>query len=1326
MNHTIQELEQKNAILAGILDLAQDGIISIDSNHKITLFNQGATKIFGYPSINILGKNINILIPKYIEEVTKYQTEKKLEITALKADGTEFIAEATFSTVTIDHETIFTIILRDITHRKQTEKDLQESKDQLQLALEASGDGLWDWNISTGEVYYSPAWFTMLGYNTDELSLNFETWKNLVYPEDLPWVIDILNSYLQGFTNSFSFDYRLLTKSGEWKWIANYGKIVKWDENHKPLRIIGIHQDINERYKIQEELIKNEETLRQITDNINEVFWIRNLEKKEIIYVSPAYTKIWGKSCESLYKNHEQWLSSIHPEDRERIKHNFYGNNHNFSLSEEYRIMLTDGSIRWILDRSFPIKNHEGKVYRIGGFAEDITIKKEVEKALIESERRYRYIYHNTPVMLHSIDGKGNITNVSQYWLKKLGYQLHEVIGRKSTYFLTNESRQYAEEIVLPKFLKTGITTEIDYQFVCKNGEIMDVLFSAFGEKNERGEIMNTVAVLIDVTQWNQDQKELKYLTQRLQFLVNSSPAIIYTCNANNDYGATFVSPNIKEIFGYQPEDYLNNPQFWSNHIHPEDKQRILVNYDKLFANNHLIHEYRVLLPNGNYRWIYDEVNLIRDGEGNPVEIVGYWADIHQRKEAEKALNHELQKTVLLQRITDEIRSSLDLEQIVQITANQIGKIFQVSRCLIHGYDDLPSPKIPVIAEYINGNFSSMLSLEFVIKDSYWSQQILQQDQAVISANIYQESLLQSSIEICEVYNIKSTLAVRTSYQNKPNGVICLHQCDRYRCWKQEEIELIEAVSAQLGIAIAQAKLLKQEKQQREELTIQNIALEKATREARAASEAKSEFLANMSHEIRTPMNAILGFTDLLKDLITEEQYLNYLDSIASSGKTLLALINDILDLSKIESGKLKINYEPVDLRILITEIQQIFSQKATTKNIKIITEYQDNFPEKIEFDEVRLRQILFNVVGNAIKFTDQGYVKICVNYSPNFHNSTIEMMLIVEDTGIGIALQEQNLIFDAFIQSESNTTRKYGGTGLGLAITKRLVEMLQGEVKLNSELGKGTVFTFIFSEVIPLNYQMKSIAFQEDKDLSQFPTMKILVVDDVRSNLALIEGYFRKTQHQIFLAKDGLEALKKTKEYHPDLILLDLVMPNMSGVEVATILKSDPTTHHIPIIILTASAFEQEKEVLSNICQGYLHKPIMVSQLVEEIKNIIFINEDRSQTEIINDLGNTTGNNLTQISPETLHILTELLRDLEEIKQSVWQKYNQTMFIEDIQEFCQYLTNLGIKFQYLPLSQYANDLTVALNEYDLIKLEETMSQYPIIIQNLKHYLSLI
>jgi two-component system, chemotaxis family, sensor kinase Cph1 len=484
--------------------------------------------------------------------------------------------------------------------------------------------------------------------------------------------------------------------------------------------------------------------------------------------------------------------------------------------------------------------------------------------------------------------------------------------------------------------------------------------------------------------------------------------------------------------------------------------------------------------------------------------------------------------------------------------------------------------------------------------------------------------------------------------------------------------------------------------------------------------------LANMSHEIRTPMNAILGFTDLLKDLITEEQYLNYLDSIASSGKTLLALINDILDLSKIESGKLKINYEPVDLRMLITEVKQIFSQKAITKNIKIITEYQDNFPEKIEFDEVRLRQILFNVVGNAIKFTDQGYVKICVNYSPNFHNSTIEMMLIVEDTGIGIALQEQNLIFDAFIQSESNTTRKYGGTGLGLAITKRLVEMLQGEVKLNSELGKGTVFTFIFSEVIPLNYQMKSIAFQEDKDLSQFPTMKILVVDDVRSNLALIEGYFRKTQHQIFLAKDGLEALKKTKEYHPNLILLDLVMPNMSGVEVATILKSDPTTHHIPIIILTASAFEQEKEVLSNICQGYLHKPIMVSQLVEEIKNIIFINEDRSQTEIINDLGNTTGNNLTQISSETLHILTELLRDLEEIKQSVWQKYNQTMFIEDIQEFCQYLTNLGIKFQYLPLSQYANDLTVALNEYDLIKLEETMSQYPIIIQNLKHYLSLI
>ncbi len=1339
MDNQKQELIKKNAILSGILDLAQDAIISIDSDQNITLFNQGAVNIFGYSSAEILGKNIAILLPKrfisshskYVKEFAQNQNQKRKmgkgnrEIMALRSDGTEFPAEATISKVIIKNEINLTVILRDITDRKIVEKEkeanLKESEDCFQAIFEKAPLGIGLLSINGNFLQVNEQLCQFLGYQPSEL-LNLEC-QNISAFNLIPCGEEMQNKLLSNKDDYLSYEKLYLRKNGELRWGNCHLSMIR-DIDNNPLYFIVMIQDINERHQTQAELAKSEEKLRQITDNINDVFWITDLDNQEIIYVSPAYSKIWGHSCESLYQNPDQWLDLIHPQDRERVKKAFYNKEiDNFSINQEYRIIRSDGKIRWIYDRSFPIKNQEGKVYRIGGFAQDITPRKEVEKALIESEKRYRYIYNNTPVMLHSIDETGNITNVSDYWLKKLGYERHEVIGRKSTYFLTAESRQYAQEIVLPQFFKTGILSEIPYQFVCKNGTIIDILLSAFGERDEKGKFISTLAVLIDVTQWNEDQEQLNYLTHRLQFLLNSSPAIIYTCNANN-FATTFVSPNIQQIFGYRSDEYLKNPQFWLDHIHPEDKDILIKNMSQVLKKGHYIHEYRVILPDNNIRWIHDEVNLIKDEEGNPMEIIGYLADIHQRKEIEESLNHQLQKTLLLQRITDEIRSSLDLDKIVEITAKKIGQNFNVSRCIIHNYHDDPFPSIPVIAEYQNRDFEPMLFLEIPVKGNLLAQQILKQDQAILCSNIYEDPLVKSSLNLCEKYQIKSFLVVRTSYQNKPNGVICLHQCDYFRSWKAQEIELIEAVSAQVGIAIAQAQFLKQEKQQRRELTIQNYALEKATQEAKAASEAKSAFLANMSHEIRTPMNAILGFTDLLKDLITEDQALIFLESIASSGRTLLALINDILDLSKIESGKLNINYEPIDLRLLITEIQQIFSQKASQKNIKLIVEYQQDFPERIAFDEVRLRQILFNVVGNALKFTDKGYICISANYQRNLDNSTIEMILTVEDTGIGIAPQEQIIIFDAFIQSESKTTRKYGGTGLGLAITKRLVKMLQGKVKLNSKLGKGSSFTFIFPEVNVLDYQISQSPSQQDKNLSQFSPMKILAVDDVRSNLALIQGYFRHTNHQILLAKDGIEALQMTKEHKPDLILLDLIMPNLNGEEVATILKSDSTTKNIPIIILTASAFQEEQESLKYLCQGYLHKPIHIYQLVEEIKKIMPVTEEISAKQEINNLGDSFNSALTEIPHKNSKELRELLEELKRLKRLFWLKITQTMFIEDIQECCQLLKKLGDQYQYLPLSEYANFLEISLQEFDLIKLEEMMNKYPEIIDNLQEYLS--
>jgi PAS domain S-box-containing protein len=489
-----------------------------------------------------------------------------------------------------------------------------------------------------------------------------------------------------------------------------------------------------------------------------------------------------------------------------------------------------------------------------------------------------------------------------------------------------------------------------------------------------------------DVTALVRAKQELRVARAHLDRLLEVSPTIIYSARASGDYDTNYMSPNVRRVLGYTPEDFRGS--FWRDRIHPEDRDRVWGELGSLLELGEHVMEYRFLHSDGTYRVMKDELRLLRNAEGEPLEIGGYWIDVTEERRLADVMDRWY-------RVSLDLACQTDVE----------GRYRRVN---------------PAFERVLGYEPAAMLGKP-------------------LAHFVHPDDLNETKMRLGKAWGSEEPVRFENRYR---------HQDGTYR-WLQWDVHAY----ADRGFLYAAARDVTDGKAREEEL-------ERAKFAADRANDAKGEFLANVSHEIRTPMNGIIGMTELALDTELTDQQREYLHMVQSSAHALLDVINSVLDFSKIEAGKLQIETIDFTLSETITGALKPLGVEANKKDLELLYDEGLGIPERLRGDPGRLRQVLVNLVGNAVKFTEHGEIGVTIEKVRDLPDGTL-LRFEVRDTGIGIAADKLDFIFESFHQADGSMSRRFGGTGLGLSIASGIIEVMGGEIEVESTEGVGSTFHF-------------------------------------------------------------------------------------------------------------------------------------------------------------------------------------------------------------------------------------------------------------------------
>lgn len=1140
----ISKLKSEGKNFQELLDKAPIGYQSLDSNGYFLEVNRQWLETLGYSRNEVVGKYFGDFVSlKYVDafksKFVKFKENGEIisSFKMIHKNGDEIEVEF-HGKISTDIQGVFKqthCVLEDVTRENNIRRALENEKLRYDLAMDATKDGLFDWNLITDEVYFSPGWKSMLGYAYNELPNVFSIWEELTKPEDVVRTWEFMTELIEKKIERYEVEFQMKHKEGHWVDVLSRASAMFNDEG-EAIRVVGTHIDISANKKNLYLLKEKEEKANLILSASISSFWIASLDGY-ISEVNDQFCKISGFTREEVNGMHISDISI--PDDYEEIIRKIAvikekGANHFDSV-----LRKKDGGL-FEVEVSAKYNEIDNNIFV---FLHDITEKNRAFQDLqgsLEREQGLADVVRNAPLGIAFVYPDGSLENCNLTFAELTGYTQNELKEVEWITMLTPLKWRNLEAKKLNQLTPSNRINYFEKEYIHKDGHIFPVSIFIKANYDENEVLINYVGFVTDISDRKKSENAIIESERKLYTLINNLQGIVYRCKNDEFFTMEYISDGINDVAAYTPSDLINSSKLtFLEMIHPEDREMVRESVDdRIKKDSPFIINYRIITSKSEIKHVLEKGVAIKDDKGEIVALEGFITDITDLKNIQNKLEEK-------QKYLETVMNAADDVAFVTTTANgEETEILSFSRGAekIFGYQ----------ASEVLGKNVSVLHPENIMPNFGDMQEPLKQGLKGYDGE---------------------TVLIRKSGETFP-ALLTIHPLNN------SEGELIGTLGVSIDIS-------KQKEVEQELIMAKNKAEEN--------DKLKSAFLANMSHEIRTPMNGILGFAELLKSpKLSGEDQAKFIEIIEKSGERMLNIIEDLIDISKIESGQMEVKLSDTNVEEQLDFLYFFFKLEAKRRGLEFVLMKPIGIKNKIiNSDKEKIYAILTNLIKNALKYTDCGLIE----FGCKIKGQVLEFY--VKDTGVGIPEDKQSSIFDRFIQADVKGRKTVEGTGLGLAISKHFVNMLGGEIWLESQENKGSSFYFTIPllDSIPVAKVLESNS--KEFEYSLLKDLKILIVEDDEISQFLIESSMKSYCREIISTDNGVDAVEICRENQDfDLVYMDLHIPELKGLEaIKEIRKFDKK---VKIIVQTAYADITDRARSIQVgANNFITKPLSKDELL-------------------------------------------------------------------------------------------------------------------------------